>query len=316
MAIRSAAIHAATVDPSLARYLDQINRFPMLAPEQEYLLAKRWRERGDRDAAQQLVTSHLRLAAKLAMGFRGYGLPISEMISEANIGLMRAVKRFEPEKGFRLATYAAWWIQAAVQQYVLNSWSLVKLGTTSNQRKLFFKLRAAKRRIAALDRNLRPDQVTRIAETMAVSERDVVEMNQRLEGDVSLNSPLQDDSSAEWEDYLVDESASQEAALAASEETDIRRTALRESLRVLDDRERGIFIGRRMTEDPVTLEALAKDYGVPRERVRQIEMRAFHKVQGAVKSRIAGSETSPESSATSSYPIPAYRRGDLRRGVY
>jgi RNA polymerase sigma-32 factor len=260
----------------------------MLTPEREYLLAMRWREHGDRDAAQQLVTSHLRLAAKLAMGFRRYGLPISELISEGNVGLMRAIKLFEPDKGFRLATYAAWWIRAAIQQYILRSWSLVKLGTTANQRKLFFGLPAAKSRIAALESNLRPDQVTLIAQSMGVPEQDVVDMNQRLGGDVSLNAPLRDDDrSAEWQDWLVDDSSSQEAALAETEETEIRRTALSGALRVLNDRERSIFVGRRLTDEPITLETFADQYGVSPERVRQIEMRAFQKVQKAVKSRVA-----------------------------
>jgi RNA polymerase sigma-32 factor len=286
MTTRTAAI-AATSETGFSRYLDQIRRFPILEPEQEYSLAKRWREHGDRDAAQQLVTSHLRLAAKMAMDFRGYGLPISEVISEANIGLMRAVKRFEPDKGFRLATYAIWWIRAQIQEYVLRSWSLVRLGTTANQRKLFFKLRAAKRRISVLEGNLRPDQITLIAQDLGVAEQDVVEMNQRLDGDVSLNSPVREDSgSSERQDWLVDESSNQEATLAESDEFDMRRTALSEALRVLNDRERSIFVERRLSDDPTTLEALAEKYGVTRERVRQIEMRAFEKVQKAVKSRV------------------------------
>jgi RNA polymerase sigma-32 factor len=266
----------------------------MLAPEQEYLLAKRWRERGDADAAQRLVTSHLRLAARLAMGFRGYGLPMSEIVSEANIGLIQAIKRFEPDKGFRLSTYAIWWIRAQVQQYVLSAWSLVRLGSSFSQRKLFFKLRAAKRRIAALEANLRPDQVTQIAQHLGVPEQAVVEMNQRLDGDVSLNSPLRDDdSSAEWQDRLVDESINQESALAESEETDIRRTALHEALRILNDRERCIFVGRRLSDEPITIETLAHRFGVSHERVRQIEIRAFQKVQNAVKDRVAGHDDPP-----------------------
>jgi RNA polymerase sigma-32 factor len=288
MAIRTPALASATVEPGLRRYLAQIRNFPLLAPEQEYLLAKRWREHGDRGAAEQLVTSHLRLAAKLAMRFRGYGLPISELIAEGNIGLMRAIKSFEPDKGFRLATYAAWWIRAAIQQYILRSWSLVKLGTTANQRKLFFKLRAAKSRIAALEGNLRPDQVASIAESMGVAEQDVVEMNQRLDGDLSLNATAGDEEgTTEWQDRLVDDSTSQEAVLAESEESDIRRTALCEALGVLNDRERSIFVGRRLRDEPVTLETFADQYGVSRERVRQIEMRAFQKVQKAVQRRVA-----------------------------
>jgi RNA polymerase sigma-32 factor len=266
----------------------------MLAPLQEYLLAKRWREGGDADAAQQLVTSHLRLAARLAIGFRGYGLPMSEMVSEANIGLIKAIERFEPDKGFRLSTYATWWIRAQVQAYVLSSWSLVRLGSSFSQRKLFFKLRAAKRRIAALEANLRPDQVTQIAQHLGVPEQAVVEMNQRLDGDVSLNSPLRDDdSSAEWQDRLVDESINQESALAESEETDIRRTALHEALRILNDRERCIFVGRRLSDEPITIETLAHRFGVSHERVRQIEIRAFQKVQNAVKDRVAGHDDPP-----------------------
>jgi RNA polymerase sigma-32 factor len=289
MATRTAAPRTATAEPGLARYLAEIKQYPMLAPEQEYRLGKRWRERGDADAARQLVTSHLRLAAKVAMGFRGYGLPISEMVSEANIGLIEAIKRFEPDKGFRLSTYAVWWIRAQVQQYVLSSWSLVRLGAGFSQRKLFFKLRAAKRRIAALDADLRSDQIALIAQDLGVPEQAVVEMNQRLDGDLSLNSPLrQDDGSAEWQDSLVDESADQESALAESEETDIRRTALGEALRLLNDRERCIFLGRRLSDEPVTIETLAQRYGVSKERVRQIEIRAFQKVQNAVKDRVAG----------------------------
>src|SRR5262249_3364892 len=280
MATRTAALRHATAEPALRSYLVQIRRLPMLEAEQEYLLAKRWRERDDLDAAQQLVTSHLRLAAKLAMGFRGYGLPIADVISEANLGLMRAVKSFEPDKGFRLATYAMWWIRAAIQEYVLRSWSLVRLGTTASQRKLFFRLRAAKGRISALDGNLRPDQATLIARRIGVAEQDVIDMNQRLERDLSLNAPLrEDDSAAPWQDCLVDDSASQEAVLVESEEADIRRVALHRSLSVLNDRERGIFVGRRLSDDPISLEALAKKYGVSRERVRQIEMRAFQKMQ-------------------------------------
>ena len=288
MGSRTAALHPATAEPSLRRYLDQIKQFPMLEAEREYLLATRLREHGDRDAAQQLEMDPLRLAAKLAMGFRGYGLPLAELISEANVGLMSAVKLFEPDKGFRLATYAVWWIRAAIQQYILRSWSLVRLGTTHNQRKLFFKLRTAKSRISALGGSLRPDQVTLIAQRMGVAEQDVVDMDQRLDGDMSLNTPLREgDGAGEWQDWLVDDRASQEATLVESEESDMRRAALREALRLLNDRERGIFVGRRLADDPITLDALADKYGVSRERVRQIEMRAFQKVQDAMKSRVA-----------------------------
>jgi RNA polymerase sigma-32 factor len=294
MATRTAAPRPATAEPGLARYLAAIRQYPMLAPEQEYLLAKRWREQGDRDAARQLVTSHLRLAAKIAMGFRGYGLPMSEMVSEANLGLIKAIERFEPDEGFRLSTYAIWWIRAQVQQYVLSSWSLVRVGSSFSQRKLFFKLRAAKRRIAAFEANLRPDQVALIAQDLGVPEQAVVEMDQRLDGDLSLNSPLRDDDgSAEWQDRLVDEGVDQETALAESEETDIRRTALHEALRVLNDRERCIFVGRRLSDVPITIETLAQRFGVSNERVRQIEIRAFQKVQNAVKGRVARHDDPP-----------------------
>ena len=294
MATRAAALRTATAEPGLARYLTEIKRYPMLALEREYLLARRWRERGDADAARQLVTSHLRLAARVATGFRGYGLPMSEMISEANIGLIEAIKRFEPDKGFRLSTYAVWWIRARVQQYVLSAWSLVRLGASFSQRMLFFKLRAAKRRIAAFDADLRFDQVALIAQDLGVPEQAVVEMNQRLDGDLSLNSPLrQDDGSAEWQDWLVDDSTDQETALAEGEEADIRRAALHEALHVLNDRERGIFVGRRLSEDPITIATLAHRYGVSNERVRQIEIRAFQKVQNAVKSRLGQHDEPP-----------------------
>jgi RNA polymerase sigma-32 factor len=272
----------------------------MLEPQDEYMLAKRWREHGDRDAAHKLVTSHLRLVAKIAMGYRGYGLPISEVISEGNVGLMQAVKRFEPEKGFRLATYAMWWIKAAIQEYILRSWSLVKMGTTANQKKLFFNLRKAKSKISALDEgDLRPDQVKLIAKRLGVTEQDVVDMNRRLGGDVSLNAPIREDGdSGEWQDWLVDDvSTDQETRLAESEESDNRRKALGEALSVLNDRERRIFEARRLADDPITLEDLAAEFGVSRERVRQIEVRAFEKVQRAVKSRIAAMETRPAAAA-------------------
>jgi RNA polymerase sigma-32 factor len=268
----------------LSRYLDEIRRFPMLEPSEEYMLAKRWREHGDRDAAHRLVTSHLRLVAKIAMGYRGYGLPISEVVSEGNVGLMQAVKRFDPEKGFRLATYAMWWIKAAIQEYILRSWSLVKMGTTANQKKLFFNLRKAKGRISALEEgDLRPDQVKQIATRLGVTEQDVIEMNRRLGGDASLNAPLREEGEGEWQDWLVDESASQEQMLVAEEESQNRLAALREALSVLNPRERRIFEARRLAEDPITLEELSTEFGVSRERVRQIEVRAFEKVQDAVK---------------------------------
>ena len=271
-----------------SRYLKEIQRFTILEPQDEFMLAKRWREHGDRDAAHKLVTSHLRLVAKIAMGYRGYGLPASEMISEGNVGLMQAVKRFEPEKGFRLSTYAMWWIKAAVQEYILRSWSLVRLGTTANQRKLFFSLRKAKSNISALeDGDLRPDQVKLIAERLGVTEQDVVDMNRRLAGDLSLNAPIRDDGdSSEWQDWLVDEASDQEGRLVQSEETDNRIRALHDALTILNQRERRIFEARRLTDEPVTLDDLAAEFGVSRERVRQIEVRAFDKVQRTVKARL------------------------------
>jgi len=290
---RAAALPIITAESGLSRYLEEIRRFPMLEPQEEYMLAKRWREHGDREAAHKLVTSHLRLVAKLAMGYRGYGLPISEVISEGNVGLMQAVKRFEPEKGFRLATYAMWWIKAAIQEYILRSWSLVKMGTTANQKKLFFNLRKAKSRISALDEgDMNPDQVKLIAKRLGVTEQDVVDMNRRLGGDASLNAPIRDDGdSGEWQDWLVDDSDSQEAILEKTEQFDNRRQALSEALKVLNDRERRIFEARRLADDPVTLEELAEEFNVSRERVRQIEVRAFEKVQKAVRNRVAAMET-------------------------
>jgi len=296
---RAATLPLISAEGGLTRYLEEIRRFPMLEPQQEYMLAKRWKEHGDRDAAHQLVTSHLRLVAKIAMGYRGYGLPISEVISEGNVGLMQAVKRFEPEKGFRLATYAMWWIKAAIQEYILRSWSLVKMGTTANQKKLFFNLRKAKSKISALEEgDLRPDQVKLIAKRLGVTEQDVVDMNRRLGGDVSLNAPIREDGdSGEWQDWLVDDVSDQETRLAESEESDNRRKALGDALSVLNDRERRIFEARRLADDPITLEDLAAEFGVSRERVRQIEVRAFEKVQRAVKSRIAAMETRPAAPA-------------------
>ena len=299
MVSQVAAWSFAVGDSSLTRYLAEIQRFPMLEPQDEYMLAKCWREHGDRDAAHKLVTSHLRLVAKIAKGYRGYGLPISEVISEGNVGLMQAVKRFEPEKGFRLATYAMWWIKAAIQEYILRSWSLVKMGTTANQKKLFFNLRKAKSKISALEEgDLRPDQVKLIAKRLGVTEQDVVDMNRRLGGDVSLNAPIREDGdSGEWQDWLVDDVSDQETRLAESEESDNRRKALGDALSVLNDRERRIFEARRLADDPITLEDLAAEFGVSRERVRQIEVRAFEKVQRAVKNRIAAMETRPSTPA-------------------
>jgi len=289
---RAATLPIFKTESGLSHYLDEIRRFPMLEPQEEYMLAKSWREHGDRDAAHRLVTSHLRLVAKLAMGYRGYGLPISEVISEGNVGLMQAVKRFEPEKGFRLATYAMWWIRAAIQEYILRSWSLVKMGTTANQKKLFFNLRKAKSRINALDEgDLRPDQTQIIAKRLGVTEQDVIDMNRRLGGDTSLNAPIRDDGdSGEWQDWLVDDAPSQESILEQSEELDNRRKALTDALSVLTDRERRIFEARRLADDPITLEDLATEFGVSRERVRQIEVRAFEKVQKAVKTGVARME--------------------------
>ncbi len=289
---QTATLPLITAESGLTRYLEEIRRFPMLQPQEEYMLAKSWREHGDRDAAHKLVTSHLRLVAKIAMGYRGYGLPISEVISEGNVGLMQAVKRFEPEKGFRLATYAMWWIKAAIQEYILRSWSLVKMGTTANQKKLFFNLRKAKSRISALEEgDMRPDQVKIIARRLGVTEQDVVDMNRRLSGDASLNAPIREEGdSGEWQDWLVDDHDSQEKVLAENEELATRRKALSEALSVLNDRERRIFEARRLTDEPVTLEELADEFGVSRERVRQIEVRAFEKVQKAVKNRVAAME--------------------------
>jgi RNA polymerase sigma-32 factor len=280
------------LDSGLALYLNELRRFPMLEPQQEFMLAKSWREHGDRDAAHQLVTSHLRLVAKIAMGYRGYGLPISEVISEGNVGLMQAVKRFEPDKGFRLATYAMWWIKAAIQEYILRSWSLVKMGTTANQKKLFFNLRKAKSKISALEEgDMRPDQVKLIAKRLGVTEQDVVDMNRRLGGDASLNAPIREDGdSGEWQDWLVDDSTSQESRLAESEQSDNRHKALGEALSVLNDRERRIFEARRLADEPSSLEELADEYGVSRERIRQIEVHAFEKVQKATRSAVAALE--------------------------
>ncbi len=290
---RSAAIPALNAESGLSRYLEEIRRFPMLEPQQEYMLARSWREHGDREAAHKLVTSHLRLVAKIAMGYRGYGLPISEVVSEGNVGLMQAVKRFEPEKGFRLATYAMWWIKAAIQEYILRSWSLVKMGTTANQKKLFFNLRKAKSKISALEEgDLRPEHVKTIATQLGVTEQDVVDMNRRLGGDASLNASIRDDGeSGEWQDWLVDNSPSQATILEDSEESSNRHKALIGALDVLNERERRIFEARRLADDPVTLEELAAEFGVSRERVRQIEVRAFEKVQKAVKNSISALET-------------------------
>src|SRR3954454_16348445 len=283
-------------ESGLNSYLEEIKRFPMLEPQDEYMLAKRWREHGDRDAAHKLVTSHLRLVAKIAMGYRGYGLPISDVVSEGNAGLMQAVKRFEPEKGFRLATYAMRWIKASIQEYILRSWSLVKMGTTANQKKLFFNLRKAKSKISALDEgDMRPDQVKLIAKRLGVPEQDVIDMNRRLGGDASLNAPIREDGDAgEWQDWLVDtNNVSQETRIIAAEQADNRHKALRDAMSVLNERERRLFGAGRLAADPITLEELAEEFGVSRERVRQIEVRAFEKVQKAVRNRVAAMESPP-----------------------
>jgi RNA polymerase sigma-32 factor len=270
----------------LSRYLEEIRRFPMLQPQEEYMLAKRFLEHSDTSAAHKLVTSHLRLVAKIAMGYRGYGLPIGEVISEGNVGLMQAVKKFEPERGFRLATYAMWWIKAAIQEYILRSWSLVKMGTTANQKRLFFNLRKVKGKIQALEEgDLKPDQVTEIATRLNVSEAEVVSMNRRLSGDASLNSPIRatEGESGEWQDWLVDDHDSQEDTLIEQDELESRRSMLSEAMSVLNDRERRIFEARRLADEPKTLEELSSEFDISRERVRQIEVRAFEKVQDAVK---------------------------------
>ena len=279
-------------ESGLARYLQEIKRFPMLEPQEEYMLAKRWREHGDREAAHKLVTSHLRLVAKIAMGYRGYGLPIGEVISEGNVGLMQAVKRFEPDKGFKLATYAMWWIRASIQEYILRSWSLVKMGTTASQKKLFFNLRKAKSRISALDEgDLRDDQVESISKRLGVAKQDVIDMNRRLGGDASLNAPLREDGEGEWQDWLVDDSPDQESQLADREESGARLEALRAALSVLNPRERRIFEARRLADEPMTLETLSDEFDISRERVRQIEVRAFEKIQSAVKAGVAKTES-------------------------
>jgi RNA polymerase sigma-32 factor len=269
----------------LSRYLAEIRRFPMLEQEEEYVLAKAWREHGDVDSAHRLVTSHLRLVAKIAMGYRGYGLPMNEIISEGNVGLMQAVKRFDPERGFRLATYAMWWIRAAIQEYILHSWSLVKMGTTAAQKKLFFNLRRLKSQMQAIDDgDLSPEHVRQIADHLQVTEQDVVDMNRRLDGpDHSLNASLRAESETEWQDWLVDETQSQEQTLADEDELDHRRSLLGRAMHVLNDRERHILTERRLKDEPLTLEELSQHYGISRERVRQIEVRAFEKLQRAVK---------------------------------
>ncbi|MFI0394867.1 RNA polymerase sigma factor RpoH [Paracoccus jiaweipingae] len=279
---------APSPEQGLNRYLQEIRKFPLLEPEQEYMLAKRWTDHQDSEAAHKLVTSHLRLAAKIAMGYRGYGLPQAEVISEANVGLMQAVKRFDPEKGFRLATYAMWWIRASIQEYILRSWSLVKMGTTSAQKKLFFNLRKAKSRIGALeDGDLRPENVAQIAHDLNVTEQEVIDMNRRLSGgDASLNATVgsaDGDSTAQWQDWLEDEGADQAGQFAEADELATRRAMLAAAMDVLNDREKDILTERRLRDDPLTLEDLSARYGVSRERIRQIEVRAFEKIQTRVQ---------------------------------
>ncbi len=274
-----------TPEGGLARYLQEIRKFPMLAADEEFMLAKRWQEHGDSEAAHRLVTSHLRLVAKIAMGYRGYGLPVGELIAEGNIGMMQAVKRFDPDRGFRLATYAMWWIRAAIQEYILRSWSLVKIGTTAAQKKLFFNLRRIKGQIAAIDDgDLSPEHVAKISHDLQVPESEVITMNRRLAGpDHSLNAPLRIDGEGEWQDWLVDETQSQETALGESEELDARRTLLAQAMKGLNERERHILTERRLKDEPATLEDLSQRYGISRERVRQIEVRAFEKLQKSMR---------------------------------
>ncbi|AZL58067.1 RNA polymerase sigma factor RpoH [Tabrizicola piscis] len=283
---------APSPEQGLNRYMQEIRKFPLLEPEEEYMLAKRWVDHQDTEAAHKMVTSHLRLAAKIAMGYRGYGLPQAEVISEANVGLMQAVKRFDPEKGFRLATYAMWWIRASIQEYILRSWSLVKLGTTSAQKKLFFNLRKAKAKVGALEEgDLRPENVAQIAKDLSVTEAEVVDMNRRLSGsDASLNATVgsDGDSSTQWQDWLEDEDSDQAEAYEAKDELDARRALLFQAMSVLNDREKDVLMQRRLSEEPVTLEELSESYGVSRERIRQIEVRAFEKLQAKMRELAKG----------------------------
>ena len=295
----------ASGEGSLNRYLQDIRKFPMLAPEEEFMLGKRWKEHQDPKAAERMITSHLRLVAKIAMGYRGYGLPIGDVISEGNIGLMHAVKRFDPDRGFKLATYAMWWIKAQIQEFVLRSWSLVKIGTTSGQKKLFFNLRKMKGRIQALEEgDLKPEHVKYIAKNLGVKEDEVVSMNRRLMGDASLNAPLRSDADGdgEWQDWLVDDTDSPETAYAQNEETDQRNVMLTVALKSLTERERDVIEARKLRDDPATLEDLSQKFGVSRERIRQIEVRAFEKLQKAVKAA-AGKALLPKK--TSALAAPA-----------
>ena len=281
----AATVPTVSSEGGLSRYLQEIRKFPLLHADEEYMLAKRWREHSDPEAAHRLVTSHLRLVAKIAMGYRGYGLPVSELISEGNVGMMQAVKRFDPDRGFRLATYAMWWIRAAIQEYILHSWSLVKMGTTAAQKKLFFNLRKLKGQIEAIEEgDLTPEHVQKIAKELDVPEADVISMNRRLMGpDHSLNAPVRVDGEGEWQDWLVDERDNQETKLGDRQELGLRRDLLAKAMRLLSERERHILAERRLKDDPTTLEDLSREYGISRERVRQIEVRAFEKLQRAIK---------------------------------
>ena len=285
----AAALVNVAPEGNLSRYLQEIRKFPMLAPEEELALSKRWRDQEDQAAAHKLVTSHLRLVAKIAMGYRGYGLPVGELISEGNVGMMQAVKRFDPDRGFRLATYAMWWIRAAIQEYILHSWSLVKMGTTAAQKKLFFNLRRLKGQMQAIeDGDLHPEQVAKIARMLAVPEQDVVSMNRRLAApDNSLNAPVRADSEGEWQDWLIDDSENQEVVLADREELTGRRALLDVALKTLNERERHILIERRLKDNPTTLEELSQQYNISRERVRQIEVRGFEKLQKSMRNQVA-----------------------------
>ena len=297
-----AAVINVAPEGNLTRYLQEIRKFPMLTAEEELALSKRWRDTEDLEAAHQLVTSHLRLVAKIAMGYRGYGLPIGELISEGNVGMMQAVKRFDPDRGFRLATYAMWWIRAAIQEYILHSWSLVKMGTTAAQKKLFFNLRRLKGQMQAIDDgDLQPEQVTEIARVLAVPEQDVVNMNRRLAApDNSLNAPVRADGEGEWQDWLVDQSDSQETELADRQELTGRKALLANALKTLNERERHILIERRLKDEPTTLEDLSQQYAISRERVRQIEVRAFEKLQKAMQTEVGEQRRAAAALATAS----------------
>src|SRR5580693_4838723 len=295
---------------NLTRYLQEIRKFPMLEPEEEYMLAKRWKEQDDPEAAHRLVTSHLRLVAKIAMGYRGYGLPLSELISEGNVGMMQAVKRFDPDRGFRLATYAMWWIRASIQEYILHSWSLVKMGTTAAQKKLFFNLRKLKGQMQAIEEgDLSPEQVSKIATRLGVPEEEVVNMNRRLAApDSSLNAPVKSEGDMEWQDWLVDESPNQEAKLGESQEMGQRKQMLAGALKQLTDRERHIIVERRLIDEPKTLEDLSSKYGISRERVRQIEVRAFDKLQKAMKNMVVEAATESAKKVEARGKVEAHAR--------